>query len=227
MHSAFDLIIFDCDGTLVDTEYLHNKVVSDHLAVLGYPQFTVEYNLIHFAGKGMETCAAMIEKVIGEILPANFVENYVADVTRRMPELLRNIDGVHEVIEHCQGRMKICVGSNGERANVLRSLEIGGFAEFFPLENVFTKNQVKHGKPAPDLFLLAAERMGATPKRTVVIEDSVTGAAAGVAAGMTVIGFVGTFHDQAAQEKALRAVGAHYVTASFHEIVELIERMAT
>ena len=223
----FDLVIFDCDGTLVDTEYLHNKVAADELALLGLPQYTVEHNLVHFAGKGMETVVATIEAETGNSLPAEFVDRYIEAAIHRMPELLRSIEGVREVIEHCRDAgIKICVGSNGERRNVIRSLEIAEFIHLFPPSAVFTKDMVRHGKPAPDLFLLAAARMGVSPDRTLVVEDSVTGATAGVAAGMTVIGFTGTFHDPAPQEKALRDVGVHYVAHQFREIIPYLERAA-
>jgi beta-phosphoglucomutase-like phosphatase (HAD superfamily) len=117
--------------------------------------------------------------------------------------------------------MKICVASNGERVNVLRQVEAGGFGEFFSEAHIFTKNMVKRAKPAPDLFLLAAQKMGAGPSRTLVIEDSITGATAGVAAGMTVVGFTGSVHNRAVHGKALRGVGVHHVTARFSDILRL------
>jgi beta-phosphoglucomutase-like phosphatase (HAD superfamily) len=118
----------------------------------------------------------------------------------------------------------MCVGSNGERLNVTRIIEAAGFTRFFPDAHIFTKDMVKHAKPAPDLFLLAAEKMGVPPKRTLVIEDSPTGTAAGVAAGMTVVGFTGAAHDHAAQAKLLRAAGAHHVTADFLDIIGLADK---
>jgi beta-phosphoglucomutase-like phosphatase (HAD superfamily) len=218
---AYDLIIFDCDGTLVDSEYLNNKVVADQLAELGLPQYDTAHNIAAFAGKGMHEVINTVKADTGRDLPANFTAEYSRRVNEGLAEHMKVIDDVHETLRHFHGRVKICVGSNGERSNVTRMIEVGGMTEFFPEAHIFTKDMVRNAKPAPDLFLFAAAKMGAPPARTLVIEDSITGAAAGVAAGMIVVGFTGSVHDRAAQEKALRRVGAHYITACFADIMAL------
>ena len=218
----FDLIIFDCDGTLVDTEYLHNVVIADLLASYGHPQFTVGYNLEHFAGLGMEAAVARIEAATGQPLPATFMGDYIAEVTRRFATELKVLDGVLETLARFHGRLPICVASNGERANVVASLIAGKLTRFFPDAAIFTKSQVERPKPAPDLFLFAARTMGASPPRTLVIEDSVTGARAGVAAGMVVAGIVAAAHDPAAQETLLRAEGVQHIVRHFSDIAQLV-----
>jgi HAD superfamily hydrolase (TIGR01509 family) len=219
---AYDLIIFDCDGTLVDSEYLNNKVTADLLAELGLPQYNVDYALTHFAGKSMSDIRKFIEVDAEVSLPDTFVMEYAKRVTAGMPDLMKRIPGALETVGALHERVKICVGSNGERSNVLAALSIAGLSSFFPEEFVFTKNMVKNAKPAPDLFLLAADRMGFAPSQTLVAEDSVTGTLAGVAAGMTVVGLTATFHDPVAQAKALKEAGAHYVVERFADIAELL-----
>ena len=218
----FDLIIFDCDGTLVDTEYLHNVVIADLLTSLGHPQFTVQHNLEHFAGLGMEAAVAKIEAETGRQLPATFLRDYIAEVTRRFATELKVIEGVLETLARLRGRVKICVASNGEHDNVMASLVAGRLTEFFPDASIFTKAQVAYPKPAPDLFLFAAKKMGADPARTLVIEDSVTGARAGVAAGMTVVGLTAAAHDPEAQGAALRREGVHHLLHRFADVEALV-----
>lgn len=218
----YDLIIFDCDGTLVDSEYLNNKVTADLLAELGLPQYDVYYALAHFAGKSMTDIRKFIEVDAGVSLPDTFVVEYAKRVTAGMPELMKLIPGALETIRDLHTRIKICVGSNGERSNVLAALSIAGLSPFFPEENVFTKSMVKNAKPAPDLFLLTASRMGAEPEKTLVVEDSVTGTKAGVAAGMDVVGITATFHDPAAQSEALKGAGVRYIAERFSDILSFI-----
>ena len=217
-----DLIIFDCDGTLVDSEYLNNKATADVLAALGLPQYDTDYCLRHFAGKGMGEMAAVILDETGVILPDDFIGRYMALVHARMPNELHAIPGVEAALIRLEGDCAMCVASNGERSNVLRSLRLTGLDRYFTDDCVFTKDMVPNPKPAPDLFLCAARRMGAAPSRCIVVEDSVTGTTAGVAAGMEVIGFVGTYAEKAAQAANLRAAGAVRIVERFADVLALI-----
>ncbi len=219
---AYDLIIFDCDGTLVDSEYLNNKVTSDLLTGYGFPQYTTEHLIEAFAGLSMSDVKRIVEAETGTILPPSFLTDYMVRVNDEVPSLLKQIDGVVDTIDRLRHDIRICVGSNGERSNVLRSIKYAGLGPYFPDDVVFTKDMVAHAKPAPDLFLLAAEKMGAAPERTLVIEDSITGAKAGKAAGMTVIGLTATFHDSDRQAGALLAAGAHHIAGHFSEIMGFI-----
>jgi HAD superfamily hydrolase (TIGR01509 family) len=214
----YDLIIFDCDGTLVDSEYLNNKAVADLLAELGLPQYDVAYALEHFAARTMKEVREIVLRDTGIVLPDSFSADFVARVQAVLPTELKIIEGVLETLQALHVRIPVCVASNGERSNVRTCLEIAGLTPFFPDACVFTKNMVKHPKPAPDLFLLAAQTMGADPSRTLVVEDSVTGTMAGKAAGMTVAGMTAAAHDPIAQGAALRAVGADYITHNFADI---------
>lgn len=216
------LIIFDCDGTLVDSEIIHNTVVADIMTGMGYPQFDLAYTLAHFAGKGMKDVVESIERDIGEKLPGSFLPDYTRMVGMEMERSLKTLAGVHDVLPLCHERFEICVASNGERPNVLTALKATKLDPYFADDRIFTPEMVAHPKPAPDMFLLAAERMSVRPAQTVVIEDSVTGVRAGKAAGMTVIGITAAYHDKDDHAAALRAAGAKEIIGEFGHLSRLI-----
>ena len=219
---SFDLIIFDCDGTLVDSEYLCNKVISDILAEIGMPQFDVAYTLEHFAGLSAPVAFERVAVESGKTLPADVVQIYERRVNESMAEELRFIDGVPETLARFHGTYDMCVGSNGERSSVLLSLQHAGLERFFSHENVFTKEMVENPKPAPDLYLLAARKMGTDPACTLVVEDSVAGVKAGKAAGMRTVGLTATYHDKEGHGAALLRAGADHVADRFARIADLM-----
>lgn len=219
--ASYDLIIFDCDGTLVDSEYLNNKVSAGLLNDFGLTQYTPENFMEEFAGNTWTDIRLLLEDRHQTKLPDDLIENYIEKVNTSLEKDLLPIEGAKEFVALCQQRTKICVGSNGQRSNVFKSLEIGGFKPaYFEDDTIFTRIQVPNGKPAPDLFLFAAERMGVTPDQCLVIEDSPTGVTAGVAAGMDVLGFIGTAHDKQAQEEKLKKAGVGAVFDRFIHIRE-------
>ncbi len=211
----YDLVIFDCDGTLVDSEYLHNKLNSDVLISLGLDDYTTEKCIADFAGSSWVD----IKK---EIMVRHQVDVPQALIDARIPKTLTMMDGNINIIEsaldfvqftheHC----KIAVGSNGEPPTVLKSLQLQGFMDYFDSAHIYTKEDVKNGKPAPDLYLHVADQMEVAPSRCLVIEDSHTGAKAGIAAGMDVYGFVGVSHDVSGQTKKLQDVGVNDIFSDF------------
>lgn len=218
----FDLIIFDCDGTLVDSEVIHNQSISDLLTGMGHSRFDLEYALAHFVGKGMEEVFRHLEAEIGSSLPARFLPDYVRMVEQRMESSLKAIDGVHEVLAGLPEKIKKCVASNGEMSNVTTAIRVTGLEPYFPSALIFTKDMVARAKPAPDLFLHAAAKTGVHPSRAVVIEDSVTGVRAGKAADMVVIGLTAASHDKKSHDAALRAAGADHVVDRFVDIANLV-----
>jgi HAD superfamily hydrolase (TIGR01509 family) len=209
-----DLIIFDCDGTLVDSEYLCNKVIADILAGLGLPQYTAEYCVDHFAGLSAPVALSVIARETGRTFPPDIVQIYERGVNENIDQL-RFIAGVTETLPRLAEKYHLCVGSNGERSTVLLSLKQAKIDHYFPDERVFTKDMVVNAKPAPDLYLLAAQRMGIPPSRVTVIEDTVTGVTAGKAAGMRVIGIMAAYHDKEGHARALKAAGAGDVIDDF------------
>jgi beta-phosphoglucomutase-like phosphatase (HAD superfamily) len=135
---------------------------------------------------------------------------------------LKAVEGAPELVSAVAGRYKSCVASNGERSSVLSSLTITGLIEHFKDASIFTKNQVQNPKPYPDLFLFAASQMGEPAERCLVIEDSVTGVRAGVAAGMTVWGFTGTHHAPEKHAETLKEAGANAV---FESLIHMRARL--
>lgn len=219
---SVQLIIFDCDGTLVDSEYLNNKAFSDVLMGYGLNKYTPEYCVENFVGRTITNLMLEIQMETGFVFPADAGQDYIRRVEELQRIELHPIKGALELVRHCADRMAVCVGSNGERRNVIRSIELTGLAPYFPEERIFTRIQVKEGKPAPDLFLYAAAQMGVEPERCAVIEDSVTGVVAAVAAGMYTIGFTGSSHEPEKHENSLKSAGAHDVVGDLIHIPALL-----
>ena len=130
--------------------------------------------------------------------------------------------GALDFVKHVSNYFKIAVASNGMRINVVKSLEVIGVKNYFTDKYVFTRQDVENPKPAPDLFLFAAEKMGVSPEKCLVIEDSPTGVKGGVAAGMDVYGFTGVSNDKEKQEKALKEAGAMAIFDDFIHIREAL-----
>jgi len=193
-----DLIIFDCDGVLVDSEVLSCRCLSDVLAGYGI-SLGLDQALDLFLGRSM-TAVLDHYKTIGRLDPEQFSAELRAGVRAAFLSALCPIEGVSSVLEGLH--TPHCVASSSDVDRVSFSLSLTGLAPHFD-GRLYTSQMVERGKPAPDLFLHAAERMQADPSRTLVIEDSISGVRAGKAAGMTVWGFVGGSHYQSRDGKAI------------------------
>src|SRR5712664_979200 len=202
-----DLIIFDCDGVLVDSEILSCRCLADGLAACGI-DVSMDQVLDLFLGRSI---SAVLEHYagLGQVIPEQFPAELTAKLREAFLSGLCPIEGVSSVLEGLQ--TPHCVASSSDVDRVSFSLALTGLAAHFD-GRLYTSQMVERGKPAPDLFLYAAERMQADPRRTLVIEDSVSGIEAGKAAGMTVWGFVGGSHYRSRDGKAiLREAGADRV----------------
>jgi beta-phosphoglucomutase-like phosphatase (HAD superfamily) len=199
--NAYELIIFDCDGTLTDSEYLNNKAISEVLFDLGYPQYTVEYCFENYVGTTTLDIKSRVERENGTQLPETFVDLFIAKVKSSQGVFLKQTHGSVAAVEDLSKDFHVCVASNGEQDLVAGSVDAIGLGHIFSSDQIFTKDLVAQGKPAPDLFLYAAARMGISPTKTIVIEDTPTGAKAGLAAGMYVIGYTGVSHAPEVTEK--------------------------
>ncbi len=219
----FDLIIFDCDGTLTDSEYLNNKALLDVLHEDGFTGYDLDYAYANWVGTTVSNILLSIQMETGRAPAENVVSRYIAKVAELQTSHLKPIDGASDLIDAAAQKGKICVASNGERTNVINSLELTGLMHYFTPETVFTKIQVKNPKPYPDLFLFAAAQMGVAPERCLVIEDSSAGVRAGVAAGMTTWGFTGSSHNAEKHENTLKSAGAHRV---FPRLIHMIDALA-
>ena len=193
-----DLIIFDCDGVLVDSEVLScrclSKVLSGHGIDLGLDQA-----LDLFLGRSTTAIVEYYE-ALGRSIPEEFSTELRAGVRAAFTSALCPIEGVNTLLEGL--KIPHCVASSSDLDRVSYSLFLTGLAAHFD-KRLYTSQMVERGKPAPDLFLYAADRMQADPRRTLVIEDSISGIEAAKAAGMTVWGFVGGSHYQSRDGKAI------------------------
>lgn len=214
----FDLIIFDCDGTLVDSEYLNNLATIQILHEQGLTGYDMAYAFAHFVGMRTSTIFQQIEAETGHVFPADINLQLVARGEELSPQYLKDIPGAAELVREAALHGKICVASNGYRETVISSLVRTGLKPFFPDEHIFTAVQVARGKPAPDLFLYAAAQMNVVPSRCVVIEDSIPGVTGAVAAGMRVIGYSNDHHHGDGYAARLRAAGAADVMSSLIHI---------
>ena len=217
----FDLIIFDCDGVLVDSEVISCRAHAETLTRHGYP-ITADEVLNRFLGVSDREARLMIENEIGRKLPNDF-ESQVKQATLQFyADDLRAISYVSEAIAAI-GLPK-CVASSGTPEKIRHGLTCAGlYDQLAP--HIFSASEVKRGKPAPDLFLFAAEQMQAAPAQCLVIEDSIPGVTGAVAAGMTVLGFHGGSHCPPGHGGTLRTVGAIMTFEDMRQLPDLIAQV--
>jgi HAD superfamily hydrolase (TIGR01509 family) len=202
-----DLIIFDCDGVLVDSELLSCQCLSEVLATCGV-RLELAEALELFLGRSITTVLQHYAAQ-GRELPDHFLSDLKVRVRERFQSSLRPIPGIASLLSNL--RTPHCVASSSDLDRVSFSLARTGLSSCFG-DRIYTSEMVARGKPAPDLFLYAAEKMRAVPERTLVIEDSVSGVAAARAAGMKVWGFVGGSHYESRDGRAiLQSAGADRV----------------
>ncbi|MFF9340812.1 HAD family hydrolase [Streptomyces sp. NPDC014773] len=185
----YDLVIFDNDGVLVDSEPLSNRLLAGYLTELGHPT-TYEDSLRDYMGAALHRVHDLVLERTGQRLPEDFDAAFHARVFAAFQEELEPVDGVMEVLKRLAAdRVPYCVASSGSHERIRVGHRKTGLDAWFPEEVVYSAEDVGRGKPAPDLFLHAAARMGVAPGRCVVVEDSRLGVQAAVAAGMDVYGF--------------------------------------
>jgi HAD superfamily hydrolase (TIGR01509 family) len=211
---TFDLVIFDCDGVLVDSEVISCRVHAEVLTRHGYP-ITADQVRERFLGRSARDANIEIEKELGRPLPEAYDPERRAALRDALAQSVEAIPHIREVLDVIDTRM--CVASSGAHEKIFTTLSRAGlYGRFAP--HIFSAFQVSASKPAPDLFLFAAEQMGATPARCLVIEDSLSGVMAGRAAGMTVIGFTGGSHCRAGDAERLLAAGAGIVIDNMRKL---------
>jgi HAD superfamily hydrolase (TIGR01509 family) len=215
------LLIFDCDGVLVDSEPLACQVDADVLNDLGL-SYTADDIARQFVGKSMKDMIARIEADHGRALPSDFAERINRALFARFETDLKPIAGVRDAILSLP--YPRCVASSSVPERIALSLRVTGLADLF--RNVFSAIQVARGKPAPDLFLLAAQEMGARPEDCIVIEDSPAGVQGALAAGMRAIGFVGGGHCEPEHAERLREAGAPIVLDRMVSLAATVQALA-
>jgi HAD superfamily hydrolase (TIGR01509 family) len=212
---SWDAILFDCDGVLVDSEPISNRILTAMLNELGLP-LSMEETMRRFVGRSMPACVAIIEEELGHAPPADFTDDFHRRTVAAFDSELEVVPGIVQVLDWLP--WSACVASSGDHAKLRATLSRTGLYPRFE-GRIFSALDVARGKPAPDLFLHAAERMGARPTHCAVVEDSLLGVQAGLAAGMRVYGYAGTVG-----ASALREAGAHAVFAAMSELPALLER---
>ncbi|HZG07232.1 MAG TPA: HAD family hydrolase [Streptomyces sp.] len=185
----YDLVIFDNDGVLVDSEPISNRILAAYLTELGHPT-TYEDSIRDYMGAAMHRIHDLILERSGQRLPDDFDDVFHGRVFDAFRRDLRPVAGVDEVLEGLEAEgVPYCVASSGSHERIRVALKTTGLYERFGEKRIFSSQDVGRGKPAPDLFLHAAEVMGVPAGRCVVVEDSPLGVQAAVAAGMDVYGF--------------------------------------
>lgn len=216
----FDLIIWDCDGCLVDSEIVACGLGAQMMTEWGFP-ISLEEFLELFTGQSSKQVSAYVEERTGRSYREYEREDYLPRLKDAFSQSLKACAGVEETLRSlsCQH----CIASGSERARVEHSLIVTKLMPFFE-GKIFTSSQVENGKPAPDVFLFAAERMGIEPCRCLVIEDSVNGIRAGKAAGMKVFAYLGGSHVNEAWRERVAAEKPDVTFDDMRELPSLIER---
>jgi HAD superfamily hydrolase (TIGR01509 family) len=218
---GFELIIFDCDGVLVDSEPIINRAHAQVLTACGY-SITEEALIERFCGMSDPEMLDIIEREWGRALPASYAQRVGLMIESGFRQSLAPMDGVAELLEAL--RSPRCVASSSVPEQIRRKLGLTGLLTYFG-DNLFSATMVARGKPAPDLFLYAAEQLGAASSRCLVIEDSAAGIDAAITAGMTAIGFSGGSHCGPAHAARLQTRGAKLVTANMRELAAAMARL--
>ncbi|QPH54784.1 HAD family hydrolase [Pontivivens ytuae] len=217
-----ELVIFDCDGVLIDSEIIACAVDAEELNKEGY-EISVADVVRRFAGMPGVAMRETVESDLGRSLPADYDQRIEDRVLAAYRTQLKAIAGAAETIATLPWRY--CVASSSRPTKLcLGLIETAQFELFYP--HVFSTSLVPRGKPAPDIFLYAAQRMQVTPERCLVVEDSVAGVRAGRAAGMQVVGFTGGSHCDDNHATRLHEHGAHAVIDRFDDFLPAVERLA-
>jgi HAD superfamily hydrolase (TIGR01509 family) len=218
------LLIYDCDGVLVDSEVLACGLLADVMTSLGQPM-TADDCVRMFGGRSVADVLARAEQILGCPIPRKVGEQAAQQLLARLRHELKPVTGAAEAIAAMSHARCVCSSSAPDRLQL--SLDVTGLAPLFG-SHVYCAAQVARGKPAPDLFLFAARNLGATPSQTIVIEDSGPGVEAARAAGMACIGFTGASHMTSGLAAQIEALGTDRVVATMAElpaaVADLIDR---
>ncbi|QPF87668.1 HAD family phosphatase [Bradyrhizobium genosp. L] len=214
-------LIFDFDGVIADSEAIANTVLSETVSDLGHPT-TLDQALSRYSGKRWTDVMAEIEAAIRKPLPADFSDELKRATLERFRTDLKEVSGATAFIRKF-AHIQRCIASSSaiERLELCLSV-LGLEAEF--ADRVFSADMVARGKPHPDIFLLAAERLGARPAECLVIEDSAGGIRGAVAAGMTAIGLCAASHIRDGHDLKLRDAGAVHLARSWREVERFAEQ---
>lgn len=219
MWGDVELVIFDCDGVLVDSEPISNRVLGEMITAEGLPTTTTQARR-EYQGMLLADIRSRVEQTLGRPLPADWLERYEAERDLAFRGELQPVAHAADTIQWITGAgISVCVASQGKLSKTNLSLSLTGLDDHFPTETRFSAYLVANGKPAPDLFLHAANSMGVDPAGCLVVEDTPSGVTAAVAARMRVVGYAAD-----SDEQALRNVGATKILHSLDQLPSLLQR---
>jgi HAD superfamily hydrolase (TIGR01509 family) len=217
----FGAIIFDFDGVLLESEFEGNRLLAELLTDLGH-RTSVEDAIQHYVGLAGPQFIAAIEQRIGGPLPLEFHERRKAQSVRALREGVRAVVGAVDFVRSLPPGLPRAVASSSSTRWLRGHLDHLGLTDAFGDHVYSGREHVERGKPAPDLYLHAADRLGVAIDRAVILEDSAIGAAGALASGATVIGFAGGAHCFDGHADMLRSLGVRHIARSFDEVGRLI-----
>ncbi len=218
--NIFDLIIFDCDGVLVDSERIANEVFAQVLKEVCNLEFTLDQMFDHFVGNSQAQCLKVIEILLGRAPPDELADRYNLDINQALQDSVVAVSGIEQVLKQIE--IPYCVASSGSQEKMRMTLGKTDLVHYFD-SNIFSTSEVARGKPHPDIYLHAAHTMGVTDvKKCLVIEDSPVGVTGAVAAGMTVFGYA-----ELVPEYKLWEAGAHDVFDRMEHLLDLTDSSFT
>jgi HAD superfamily hydrolase (TIGR01509 family) len=215
-----ELVIFDCDGVLVDSEPIVNRIFAETLTEAGFP-ITYEEVTRQFVGKSLATCLEMIEQNYGRSVPPDLLELGKKREIEALEQELQATSGIAETLKAIT--LPKCVASNSGPRHMQLVLGLTGLLHHFD-GKLYSCHLVNQPKPFPDLYLYVASQMGKAPESCLVIEDSVTGVKAGAAAGMTVLGYAPCDRSSPSCHEMLIAAGAKLVFEDMRQLPDLLAR---
>ncbi|OYY64683.1 HAD family phosphatase [Sphingomonas sp. 28-62-11] len=217
----FSGIIFDFDGVLIDSEYVGNSQIAAFLSSAGHPT-TVEQSMAQFMGLADRDFHAAVERWIGGPLPDDFHAARAAEDARVMAEGIDEIRGAIGFVQSLPSPLPKAIASSSSTRWIARHLDHIGLRDIFGGRIFSGKEHVKRGKPAPDLYLHAAQAIGVPIEQCVILEDSPVGATGAVASGAHVIGLCAGMHCGADHAAVLRDIGVHAIAHDFDDVARLI-----
>lgn len=217
----FRALLFDFDGVLIESEYIGNKQIADYLTGIGHPT-TPEQSMANFMGLAGKDFIAAVEAWIGRTLPPDFHTAREAEDARVMAQGIGEVAGAVAFVRSLPADLPKAVVSSSSTAWIRRHLDHIGLGDAFGEHLYSGREHVTRGKPAPDLYLYAADRLGVAITDCAIIEDSPVGATGAVASGGYVIGLTAGNHCAPDHAERLRKIGVAAVAASFDEVAALL-----
>lgn len=215
-------LLFDFDGVVADTEWISNTILAEGLSSLGLPT-TFEQSLERYGGRNWPDTEALIERSIGRKLDTGFVAGLEDIMHKRFVTDLKEVEGLSAFVSRFSDLPR-CIASSSGLPYLTHALDVIRLTQLFGT-HVYSATMVANGKPHPDVYLFAADKIGIQPSNGIVIEDSPVGVRAGVAAGMTVIGLCAGKHIRPGHEVRLREASAHHISQTWADAAEIVSKL--